>query len=120
MRPGELSAEMMETMRPYLPPPHERPRVLLRFAQERELLVSGMLAGGRELAGKPALIDAPRGKGHWLLFANNPMWRQQTQGSFMLLLNAAMHFEHLGAGRPAAEAAKPQASEGDDWIDDLQ
>ena len=118
MRPGELSADMMEAMRPYLPPPNERPRVLLRFSNEKELLVSGMLAGGRELAGKPALIDVPRGKGHWLLFANNPMWRQQTQGSFMLLLNAAMHFEHLGIGRPAAESAKPQASGGDDWMDD--
>lgn len=118
VRPGELSADMMEAMRAYLPPPNERPRVLLRFAQERELLVSGMLAGGRELAGRPALIDVPRGKGHWLLFANNPMWRQQTQGSFMLLLNAAMHFEHLGIGRPAADAAKPPAASGNGAMDD--
>lgn len=114
LRPGELSAEMMEAMRPYLPPPQERPRILLRFASEKELLVSGMLAGGRELAGRPALIDVPRGKGHWLLFANNPMWRQQTQGSFMLLLNAAMHFEHLNAGRPAPSQAKPESSGGED------
>ncbi len=114
MRPGELSEEMMEAMRAYLPPPQERPRVLLRFAGERDLLVSGMLAGGRELAGRPALVDVPRGKGHFLLFAINPMWRQQTQGSFMLLLNAAMHFDHLHVGRPAAQPAKPQSSEGDD------
>lgn len=119
LRPGELSPEMMEAMRAYLPPPNERPRVLLRFAGEKDLLVSGMLAGARELAGRPALIDVPRGKGHWLLFANNPMWRQQTQGSFMLLLNAAMHFEHLNAGRPAPSAPKPQpATAADDWIHD--
>jgi len=117
-RPGELNAEMMEAMRAYLPPPEERPRILLRFAPERELLVSGMLAGGRELAGKPALIDVPRGKGHWLLFANNPMWRQQTQGSFMLLLNAAMHFDHLNIGRPAAAPAKPEAGSGEGGDDD--
>ncbi|MGC8883287.1 MAG: M14 family zinc carboxypeptidase [Bryobacteraceae bacterium] len=121
VRPGEMSEEMMEAMRAYLPPPQERPRVLLRFAGEKDLLVSGMLAGGRELAGRPALIDVPRGRGHYLLFAMNPMWRQQTQGSFMLLLNAAMHFEHLNAGRPAAPARQPSASGEDDFAgDDVQ
>ena len=121
VRPGEMSEEMMEAMRAYLPPPQERPRVLMRFAGEKELLVSGMLAGGRELAGRPALIDVPRGKGHYLLFAMNPMWRQQTQGSFMLLLNAAMHFEHLNAGRPAAPGRQQSASGEDDFAgDDVQ
>jgi hypothetical protein len=27
------------------------------------------------------------------------MWRQETQGSFMLLLNAALNYDHLDAGR---------------------
>ncbi len=112
-RPGEMSAEMMEYMRPFLPPPNERPRTVLKFADEKELLVSGMLAGGRELAGKPAIVDVPRGQGHYLLFAINPMWRQQTQGSFMLLLNAAMNFNSLSAGRPA-QPAKPEVQAGDD------
>jgi hypothetical protein len=98
-RPGAMSAEMMEFMRPYMPPPNERPRTVLKFADEKELLVSGMLAGGRELGGKPAILDVPKGQGHFLLFAINPMWRQQTQGSFMLLLNAAMNFQSLHAGR---------------------
>jgi hypothetical protein len=114
-RPGEMSAEMMEFMRPYLPPPGERPRTVLKFADEKELLVSGMLAGGRELAGKPAVVDVPRGQGHYLLFAINPMWRQQTQGSFMLLLNAAMNFQFLNAGRPAPPA-KPEVQADDDLL----
>jgi hypothetical protein len=78
--------------------------VVLRFAEEKELLVSGMLAGGRELANKPAVVDVPRGQGHVVLFANNPMWRQETQGSFFLLFNAMLNFDNLGAGRhqPAA------------------
>jgi hypothetical protein len=77
---------------------------VLKFAEEKDLLVSGMLAGGRELAGKPAIVQAPSGKGHYLLFAINPMWRNQTQGSFMFLLNAAMHYDHLhlGAGETGA------------------
>jgi hypothetical protein len=115
VRPGEMSAEMMEYMRPYLPPPAERARTVLKFGEEKELLVSGMLAGGRELAGKPAVVDVPKGKGHYLLFAINPMWRQQTQGSHMLLLNAAMNYSSLGVGRPA-EAAKPGVkADDDDW-----
>ena len=65
----------------------------------KDLLVSGMLAGGRELARRPAVVDVPKGKGHVLLFANNPMWRQQTQGTYFLLFNAMLNFEHLGLGR---------------------
>jgi hypothetical protein len=51
----------------------------------------------------------PSGRGHIVLFANNPMWRQETQGSFMFVLNAALNFDHLDAGRkpPAAPAAQP-------------
>ena len=88
VRPGEeapLTDEMREALRGYLPPPELRPRVVLRFAAENDLLVSGMLAGGRELANRPAVVDVPRGKGHFVLFANNPMWRNQTQGSYCLL-----------------------------------
>ncbi len=101
LTPGPAAPEttQMDSMRSLLPTPAERPRTILRFAEEKDLLISGMLAGGRELAGKPALVDVPKGKGHFLLFAINPMWRQVTQGSFMLLLNAAMNFENLGVGR---------------------
>ncbi len=102
VKPGEeppLSEDMREYLRPFLPPPDQRPRVILRFSEEKDLLVSGMLAGGRELARRPAVVDVPKGKGHVLLFANNPMWRQQTQGSYFLLFNAMLNFEHLGLGR---------------------
>jgi hypothetical protein len=36
-----------------------------------------------------------------VLFANNPVWRHETQGSFFLLFNAMMNYDHLGAGRAA-------------------
>jgi len=91
----------------YLPPDALYPRVILRFSDEKELWVSGMLAGGSELANTPAVVDVPVGRGHVVLFATNPMWRQETQGSFMLLLNAALNFDHLNAGRKsAAKTAK--------------
>jgi hypothetical protein len=66
-----------------------------------------MLAGGRELANRPAVLDVPVGKAHVLLFANNPMWRQQTQGSFFLLFNAALNYDHLGVGRAAPKPEEP-------------
>lgn len=102
VRPGEeapLSAEQAELYRAYILPENQRPRTILRFAEEPNLLISGMLTGGRELALKPAVVDVPSGKGHFLLFANNPMWRHQTQGSFFLLFNALLNFNHLDAGR---------------------
>lgn len=83
------------------PPPEMRPRVVLRFAPEKELLVSGMLAGGSELAGKAAVVDVPVGKGHVVMFANNPMWRHETHGSFSLIFNAVLNYDNLGAGRAA-------------------
>jgi hypothetical protein len=91
-----------------LPPPSLYPRVILRFADEKNLWISGMLAGGSELAGAPAIVDVPSGRGHIVLFANNPMWRQETQGSFMLVLNAALNFDHLDAGRKAPVPSKAQ------------
>jgi zinc carboxypeptidase len=79
-----------------LPRVEDRPRVIVSFAKEADkLLLSGMLEAGEEIAGKPVVIDAPRGKGHILLFANNPMWRQNTQGSYALVTNAIMNWDHL-------------------------
>jgi hypothetical protein len=104
VRPGEeppIPEEMREFLQDRIPPPELRPRVILRFAPESDLLVSGELAGGSELANQPAVVDLPVGKGHILFFANNPMWRNETQGSYFLLFNAALNFDHLGAGRSA-------------------
>jgi len=114
VRPGEeppLDEDMREYLRPFLPGPAERPRVVLRFADEKDLLVSGMLAGARELANRPVVVDVPRGKGHVVLFANNPVWRNETQGSFFLLFNAMLNFDHLGVGALAKSAGPQTTSE---------
>ncbi len=104
-----IEPDLRESLRGTIPPPEMWPRVVLRFAEEKDLWVSGMLAGGAELASTPAVVDVPVGRGHVVLFAVNPMWRQETHGSFMLLLNAALHFDHLHAGRkaPADAPARP-------------
>ncbi len=100
---------MEEMARTSLPPRQQWPRVVLRFAPEKELLNSGLLSGGAELAERPAVVDVPHGKGHVVLFANNPMWRDETMGSFFLIFNAMMNFDSLDAGRaPAPQEATGQ------------
>jgi hypothetical protein len=80
-------------------PPQFRPRVVLRYADARDLLVSGLLDGGSELAQHAAVIDVPVEKGHVVLFSNNPIWRGETQGSYFLVFNAILNFDNLDAGR---------------------
>jgi hypothetical protein len=70
------------------------PRVILRFAGNN-LLISGMLTGEESLENAPAVVDVPEGRGNVLLFANNPMWRQETEGSFMLLFNAILNYDAM-------------------------
>jgi hypothetical protein len=96
-----------------IPPESMWPRVIVRFAPERDLLISGELAGGAALAETPAVVDVPVGKGHVVFFAINPMWRQETHGSFMLLMNAAMNFDHLQAGRKPMPPPSPVTADDD-------
>ncbi|HEX2600594.1 MAG TPA: M14 family zinc carboxypeptidase [Gemmatimonadaceae bacterium] len=79
-------------------PPALRPRVVLRFADQRELLASGLL-DGNDVAQRPVVVDVPLGKGHVVLFANNPMWRGETIGSYFLVFNALLNYDRLDAGR---------------------
>ena len=80
-------------------PPDQRPRVVLRFAGQSDLLVSGLLSGGGEIANRPIVVDAPRDKGHVVLFSINPVYRGTTVGSYFLVLNTILNFDNLGAGR---------------------
>jgi hypothetical protein len=73
-----------------------RAHVVLRFHEKADsLLVSGLLANGDELAGKAAVVDAPVGSGHVVLFGIRPLWRWESQGSFALALNAIANWDHL-------------------------
>ena len=80
-------------------PVRQRPRVILRYGDAKDLLVSGLLEGGADIAQRPAVIDVPREKGHILVFSPNPVWRGETKGSYSLVFNAILHFDHLDAGR---------------------
>src|SRR2546423_397969 len=87
-----------------IPPKDQQPRVVLRFAAEKDLLLSGMITSGNEIAEKPAVVDVPHGRGPVVLFANNPMWRGETMGSYFLVFNAMLNFDHLDVGTAAVKS----------------
>jgi hypothetical protein len=80
-------------------PPAQRPRVVFRYGDARDLLVSGLLDAGTEIAQRPMVVDVPMDKGHVVLFSNNPIWRGETHGSYFLVLNAILNHDSLDVGR---------------------
>lgn len=119
--PGEEGFQLPDDfavyLQPQLPRIEDRPRVILSFPKEGDqILLSGMLEGEGEITGRPVLIDSPVGKGHILLFACNPIWRNNTQGDYALVFNAIFNSANLNAGwPPAAPKAKdvPEEKTGD-------
>jgi len=76
------------------------PRVLLSFPNDpNDLLLSGELVGGENMTGNAALVDAPLGKGHVVLFALRPFWRNEPHGNYFLWFNAMLNWNDLNAGR---------------------
>jgi hypothetical protein len=69
-------------------------KVIARYAS-KDLLASGWLSGGNTIAGRPAAIEVPYGKGRVVLFGFRPQFRGQTYGTIQLFLNAL----HLGLAR---------------------
>jgi hypothetical protein len=73
-----------------------RAKVIMRYHEKADsLLVSGMLVAGEEMAGKAAVVDAPVGKGHVVMFGIRPLWRWESQGSFAMTINAIANWKSL-------------------------
>jgi len=54
------------------------------------VLASGWLVGEKVIAGKAAVIDAPMGSGHVVLFGMRPQYRAQSYLTFKMLFNAVV------------------------------
>ncbi|MGB7281807.1 MAG: M14 family zinc carboxypeptidase [Candidatus Acidiferrum sp.] len=93
-----LTDEQMHNNFRVIPPAH-RPRVIFRYADNKDLLVSGLVEGGDEIAQHPAVVDVPTGNGHVVLFSINPVYRGETRGTYSLVLNTILNFDSLNAGR---------------------
>jgi hypothetical protein len=84
-------------------PPANRARVIFRYADKKDLLISGLIEGGDEIAQHPAVVDVPSGSGHVVLFSINPVYRGETRGTYSMVLNTILNFDSLDAGRKLAE-----------------
>jgi len=77
--------------------------VIFRYADAKDLLISGLVEGGNEIAQHAAVVDVPVGNGHVVLFSTNPIYRAETIGSYPLVLNTILNFDSLNVGRKLAE-----------------
>jgi len=83
-----------------------RPEVILRFADGKSLLLDGLLDKSSSLAEHAVVVDAHLGQGNVLLFGNNPVYRGETVGTYAMVFNAILNFQHLA--HPPATPAAPE------------
>jgi hypothetical protein len=88
---------------PQVIPAQLRPDVILRFSDSKTLLLSGLLDKGSSIAEHAVVVDAHVGQGNVLLFGNNPIYRGETIGTYALVFNAIMNYQHLAHEAPAPE-----------------
>jgi hypothetical protein len=77
-----------------------RPRVIARFTGGDASVLSGVMRGSDQIRNRPMVVDAPSGKGHVLLFANNPIYRWQTFGEHAMVFNALLFWNDFAADPP--------------------
>lgn len=72
--------------------------VVLHYAKEGDVCLSGIVKSQDEIKGKAAVLDVPVGKGHILFFTFNPFWRDLSHGNYMFVFNAILNYNDLDAG----------------------
>jgi len=80
-----------------------KPDVILRFSDGKSLLLDGLLDKGGSIAEHAVVVNAHLGQGNVLLFGNNPVYRGETVGTYPLVFNAILNFQHL-ENRPTPPA----------------
>jgi hypothetical protein len=91
---------------PQVIPEALRPEVILRFAEAKDLLRSGLLDKPGAISEHAIVVDAHLGAGNVLLFANLPIYRGETIGTYPLVFNAILNFDRLA--KPATAPASPE------------
>ena len=86
--------------------------VLARYPGGESNVLSGLMRGADEIAGRPFAIDVAggyTGKGRVLLFSNNPIYRWQNHAEFNMVFNAMMNWNDLAAAQnpPARTTSTP-------------
>jgi hypothetical protein len=86
---------------PNVIPAQYRPDVILRFTDAKTMLLSGLLDKANSIGEHAIVVDAHLGDGNVLLFANNPIYRGETIGTYGLVFNAILNHDHLAHTAPA-------------------
>ncbi len=97
-----------EVTQGYIPPEYPKNKILLKFAAADKCLISGGYGSISGIAGSPALVLCPAGKGNVLMFGLNPAWRGETVGSYQLLMNAISNWDHLNIDAPKEPEKKAE------------
>lgn len=69
--------------------PESNVDVIVRYG-DKDLLMSGWAMGASNIAGKPAMVRIPQGKGQIILFAFRPQFRDQPRASYKLIFNSIL------------------------------
>ncbi len=94
---------------PLVIPASLRPDVILRFADNKSLLLDGLLDKATTIAEHAIVVDAHLGDGNVLLFGNNPIYRGETIGTYGLVFNAILNHDHLATtSATAGKEADPK------------
>jgi hypothetical protein len=80
---------------PQVIPVQQRPEVILRFSDAKTLLLDGLLDKASSIAEHAVVVNAHLGQGNVLLFGNNPVYRGETIGTYALVFNAILNYQHL-------------------------
>jgi hypothetical protein len=87
-------------------PEEQRPEVILRFVDNKTLLLDGLLDKAGSIAEHAVVVNAHLGEGSVLLFGNNPIYRGETIGDYPLVFNAILNHDHLARKIAAPEEKK--------------
>ena len=104
--PKPLDEEQTRNNPQVIPVP-QRPDVILRFSDAKTLLLDGLLDKPSSIAEHAVVVNAHLGQGNVLLFGNNPVYRGETVGTYALVFNAILNYQHFAHESVPADKQRP-------------